>query len=115
MKLNGREITIQSYVSESIGDQLVIYNEIVKKVIIANDTAAFIWKTIVDMWQTGRDINTQDIAEIVCRDYNICDNTLPEICGDIEEMIHSFFEASLLTYITDTSIPKTEDSQIQVE
>lgn len=73
MKLNGKEITSATYVSELLEDELFIYNE-EKKVVVA----------------------LNEIAEAII---GICGEPLPDvkiICDDINETIERFFEASLI-------------------
>ena len=50
MLLNGKVIEIVSYTSENIDDDLIIYNESFKKIIILNHTAKYVWNLIIDCY-----------------------------------------------------------------
>lgn len=102
MRLNQKEIILHSFVSESIDDQMVLYNEVAQKVVVVNQSAAFIWNEIVDKYRQKTNLSTEEIAHLICKKYHLTDNSFLGVCDDIEDTIASFFEASLLSYSSET-------------
>lgn len=96
MRLNGKEIVILPYVSETVDNDLVLYNEVARKIVVVNHSGAFIWKEIVEMYQNKKDLTTKDIANKIFQTYNVVEDVSKDIYDDIEKTILSFFDASLL-------------------
>ena len=98
MELNGRKIAISSYTSAVIDDNTIIYNEVAERIVVLNDSDAFIWEKIVEMSQQEIDLITQEIANKICQEFNIRDIEFQSICTDVDNTIQSFFDASLLFF-----------------
>lgn len=98
MRLNEKKIVIQPYISKTIGDELVLYNEMAQKIVVANHSAALIWNEIIDTYHQQKNLTTQEIASLMCRRYNIHDMNLQDICNDVDKIINLFIDASLLEY-----------------
>lgn len=96
MKLNGKDIAISSYTTETVCGKTVLYNEAVKKIVVVNQTADFIWRNIIDMYQQEKDLSTEEIAGLICRNYHLGNEEFQAVCKDTDQTIASFFDASLL-------------------
>ena len=95
MKLNNKIITLASYTSEQLEDDLIIFNEENKKIIIVNQTAAYIWNKILYAYNNNTDLTNDDILNDMSNEFlgmsNVCD-----VKSDIENTIKTFFEALLI-------------------
>lgn len=96
MKLNHKEIAIQQYISETIENDVVMYQEEQKTVLVVNDTAYAIWNAITNAAEEKRDITTEEIAKSLCARYSLEDDQLEEICKDVDSTLSTFFNASFL-------------------
>lgn len=96
MKLNDMEIKISNYISETLDDEMVLYNEESQKIVILNQPAIFVWKEITASYLENKNICTQDIVNYLLTIYNISEIDISTVVNDVEETIELFFQASLL-------------------
>lgn len=96
MKLNGVEIGISAYTSETLNDEMVLYNEDSKKIIVLNQTAMLVWKEIVESYVKNENICTKDIVNIIVKIYELSESETDAVCNDVDETIELLFESSLL-------------------
>ena len=97
MKLNGIEIRIASYTSEALDDEMVLYNEESKKIIVLNQTAAIVWNEIAGSQLNGKDICTAEIANKILQIYNLSQTEFDKVSDDVDETIENLFKSLLLT------------------
>ena len=96
MKLNGIEIGISAYISEMLNDEMVLYNEDSKKIIVLNQTAMLVWKKITESYEKNENICTKDIVNIIAKIYELSESEADGVCNDVEKTIELFFQSSLL-------------------
>jgi len=96
MKLNKIETSISPYTFETMNDEMVIYNEESKKIIVLNQTAMLVWKKIMESSLENVDICTEDIASALMKIYDISESEINAICNDVDETIDLLFQSSLL-------------------
>lgn len=99
MQLNGTEIEVQSYTSENINGELIMYNESAHKIIVANDVAISILEVICLANAECRDLTSEIIAESICKQYALSADQKDRVCHDVDYALCSFFKASLLKKI----------------
>ena len=99
MKLNGLEIHVSPYTSESINNEMVMFNEERKLIIVLNHTAMLVWKEITESYLRNSNISTNDIAYTFRKTYNIAESDFDIVCSDIDETINMFFQSSLLKLV----------------
>lgn len=99
MKLNGIEIKILSYTSETIDDDMIIYNEDSKKIVIFNHSARFIWNEITKGYLNDIDLESIDILNSLINKYNIPNSDIDMVKKDVDDAINLFYQAYLLTNI----------------
>lgn len=100
MKLNGIEIGISEYIEELIDDEIVIFQEKTKKIIVLNQTAMLIWNKICENYLVNTNINTIDIARVLLKKYDLPQSEINIICEDIDETIELLFQAALLQRVS---------------
>lgn len=96
MKLNGAEIGISTYMSETLNDEMVLYNEDSKKIIVLNQTAMLVWKEITESHVKNENICTKDIVNKIVKIYELSEDERNTVCNDVDETIELLFESSLL-------------------
>ncbi len=96
MKLNGVEIGISAYTSETLNDEMILYNEDSKKIIVLNQTAMLVWKEITESYVKNENICTKDIVNIIVKIYELPESETDVVCNDVDETIELLFESSLL-------------------
>ena len=96
MVLNGKMVVVSSHVSEILDEEMIIYNEAYKKIIVLNHTAIVVWNKIIESNTTNSNIGTFDIVAEIMQIYNVpkCDTNI--IYNDVEDAIKLLYEASLL-------------------
>lgn len=102
MKLNHMDITVQKYTFEKIENDIILYHEERKTVLIVNNTA------ITTAVKEKKDITTEEISHLLCKQYSLGEEHFEDVCRDIENTIDVFFSASLLTWRADDSVIKNE-------
>lgn len=96
MKLNGVEINISSYTSETMSSEMVLFNEEAKKIIHLNQAAMLIWKVITENFQKNIDICTGDILNEFMKLYSIFEAEKSIVYSDIDETIELLFQSSFI-------------------
>lgn len=96
MKLNGVETSISSYTSETLNDEMVLYNEESIKIIVLNQTAILVWKEITESYRKNENICTKDIANAIMKIYELFESEIDTVCNDVDETIELLFQSSLL-------------------
>ncbi len=99
MKLNGKEIKLASYCYEILNDEMILFNEDSKKIIILNCTAIIIWNEIVRNFEINQNVCTDDIADKLMQTYLMPETEKKCIYSDVEEIIERLFQSSLLENI----------------
>ena len=98
MKLNNITIRISPCITEMIDNQTILYSKEEKRVIVVNETAAIIWREIVNANAENKDLTTEQIAQAICDQYFLDENVFAEICDDVTKTIDIFWGASLLIH-----------------
>jgi hypothetical protein len=96
MKLNGVETNISSFTSETLNDEMVLYNEESKKIVVLNQTAMLVWKEITENHLKNKNLCTKDIAYVILNTYELSKSEIDAVCNDIDETIELLFQSSLL-------------------
>ncbi|MCD8345493.1 MAG: PqqD family peptide modification chaperone [Oscillospiraceae bacterium] len=99
MKLNNAPVALASCSTEMVDGQMIIYNDATQKIFVANATAATIWLEISKASEKDYSLVTEQIADAICKKYNLDLNLLNEVCRDIEETIQLFIQESLIVLL----------------
>lgn len=97
MKLNGVETRISFYTSEALNDEMVLYNEESKKIIVLNQTAKLVWEEITNSFLNNKDICTSNITNTILHIYNLPESEFDAVSDDVNETIELLFQSTLLT------------------
>jgi len=96
MKINNVDVKIKKMDIEQIDDELIMYEQLSKQVIMFNGTASRIWNFLTSFDETNDNVQTRDIVEeLFCR-YTISKANLEKISDDVEEILQKFIEAGLI-------------------
>lgn len=76
--------------------------------LIVNNTAITILNAITTAVKEKKDITTEEISHLLCKQYSLGEEHFEDVCRDIENTIDAFFSASLLTWRADDSVIKNE-------
>jgi len=96
MKLSSIEICISSHSCQRVNDEMVIVNEINKKVILLNKVSTFIWDMIVDSYQKDQDISDHDITSVIIEKFSLTQDMYKQVLADVKEAIESLYKAGLI-------------------
>lgn len=102
MRLNNRKIIITNCISETLGDEMILFNEENQKIIVLNQTALFIWNEINRNYFKKTNTTSEKIANSIIKVFNTLEETKENIIKDVEETIEMLIDSSLIVLETDS-------------
>lgn len=96
MKLNGVLINIPAYTEESLDNEMILYIDEFRKIIVLNQSALTIWECILKYYNNNENLNTNEIANELIKRYKESAPELETLVNDIEETIEMLINSSLI-------------------
>ena len=105
MELDGKKIVVSSFSSETLDQDLIIFNETHKKIVLLNHTAVVVWKIILENVSTSGIVTSSDVVNTVMTLYQLPESETSTVFTDVQETIAALYESSLIQELTDTEDP----------
>ena len=96
MKLNGCNISISKFTEETVDDEVIIFLEEYRKIIVLNSTAATIWKYILECYNNNKDIDYKDVAEFLKNTFDVFAPNIDELLSDIDDTVNQLYQSSII-------------------